>query len=743
MKRLLCIVFLLSYGLLMSQSDGQPAPKQLQYPDSANMAPVSGAHPDGRLTYVKLDTLIRIDQIDSFLWAFHNGRRMTVHEIIGDVPAQVITGGTQVLSIQNNQLCLTNGGCIDLTGIIGAGDQEIELLALDGNILTIKLDGTDSMTVDLSSLDTQDDQHLTSFNYNNGQVSLSIEDGNTLSVDISGVNTDNQTVTDFSLVNDLLSISLERGNTKEVSLSGITGPQGPPGADGEDGADGIGITSVVQNGDGPLTITFDDNTTFTTGDITGPQGPQGIQGSTGATGPIGPQGPQGPQGIQGVPGQDGSGITPTGNVPTVNDLPSTGTAGEAYLVVNVQEIWAWDGSSYIYFGDAGTTGPQGPQGPQGPTGATGAAGANGARGATGPTGATGAQGPVGPPGQDGAVGQTGAQGPAGQDGQSGGIHGVSSSFNPSTQGTPGNAYVYSSSGLERMWVRSGTTWISRVITGPQGPQGPPGATGPQGPAGEAGPEGPQGPAGATGPQGIQGPQGATGATGATGAQGPAGPDDQNIEGSGLNNSGILTIGIENGNNQMVDFTRLNNNGHGLILTPSLAALDAPGNTSVEVTSSRVALFALPNSFSVNPSVIHFGGNVDMDDDLNVDGGLDVGGSKNFKITHPLDPDMWLRHAAIESNEVKNLYDGEVTTDENGIAVIELPDYFESLNKDYIVQLTPFNSFSRYKVLSRVRNNEFKIQTEEPEVTVFWQVTGIRNDEAIRNNPLIVEESKLN
>ena len=48
---------------------------------------------------------------------------------------------------------------------------------------------------------------------------------------------------------------------------------------GVPGEDGNGITSSTNNGDGTFTLTYDDGTTFTTDDLTGPQGPQGTQGS--------------------------------------------------------------------------------------------------------------------------------------------------------------------------------------------------------------------------------------------------------------------------------------------------------------------------------------------------------------------------------------------------------------------------------------------------------------------------------
>jgi hypothetical protein len=53
---------------------------------------------------------------------------------------------------------------------------------------------------------------------------------------------------------------------------GLPGPVGPP---GPVGADGNGIASTVDNGDGTFTITYDDGSTFTTPDFTGPSGPAG------------------------------------------------------------------------------------------------------------------------------------------------------------------------------------------------------------------------------------------------------------------------------------------------------------------------------------------------------------------------------------------------------------------------------------------------------------------------------------
>ena len=67
-------------------------------------------------------------------------------------------------------------------------------------------------------------------------------------------------------------------NGTTFTTDDLTGPQGDTGAAG---ASGNGIASSVNNGDGTFTLTFDDGTTFTTDDLTGPQGAAGPAGLSG------------------------------------------------------------------------------------------------------------------------------------------------------------------------------------------------------------------------------------------------------------------------------------------------------------------------------------------------------------------------------------------------------------------------------------------------------------------------------
>ncbi|PYC67426.1 hypothetical protein C7C46_30270 [Streptomyces tateyamensis] len=89
----------------------------------------------------------------------------------------------------------------------------------------------------------------------------------------------------------------------------------------------------------------------------------------------------------------------------------------------------------------------------------------------------------------------------------------------------------------------------------------------------------------------------------------------------------------------------------------------------------------------------------------------------------------------------NLYSGTAETGPDGEAVIELPDWFAALNRDYCYQLTPIGQVARLAVVRELRDNSFAIRSEPPGVRVCWQVTGVRQDPWANANRLVVEEDK--
>ena len=127
--------------------------------------------------------------------------------------------------------------------------------------------------------------------------------------------------------------------------------------------------------------------------------------------------------------------------------------------------------------------------------------------------------------------------------------------------------------------------------------------------------------------------------------------------------------------------------------------------------------------------------------LHVQGTLSKTGG-TFRIDHPLDPERrYLQHSFVESPDMMNVYNGNVVTDADGRAVVELPAYFEALNRDFRYQLTVIGRFAQAIVEEEVAGNRFVIRTNLAGVKVSWQVTGIRQDPWAEVNRFRVEVDK--
>ena len=130
-----------------------------------------------------------------------------------------------------------------------------------------------------------------------------------------------------------------------------------------------------------------------------------------------------------------------------------------------------------------------------------------------------------------------------------------------------------------------------------------------------------------------------------------------------------------------------------------------------------------------------------------EGGVQVIGTLSksagsFKIDHPLDPaNQYLSHSFVESPDMMNVYNGNITTDAKGFATVTMPKYFEALNRDFRYQLTVIGQFAQAIVAEEIKDNQFVIQTDKPNVKVSWQVTGIRHDPYATAHPIVVEQEK--
>jgi len=146
--------------------------------------------------------------------------------------------------------------------------------------------------------------------------------------------------------------------------------------------------------------------------------------------------------------------------------------------------------------------------------------------------------------------------------------------------------------------------------------------------------------------------------------------------------------------------------------------DVPGNLYVNSSLSGKIYFRNNNGTLMT---------IDTSGDVNIKGNLSKGGG-SFKIDHPLDPaNKYLYHSFVESPDMMNVYNGNITTNKAGLATVVLPDYFEALNRDFRYQLTVIGQFAQAIVAKEVSKGRFTIKTNRPGVKVSWQVTGIRQD----------------
>ena len=225
--------------------------------------------------------------------------------------------------------------------------------------------------------------------------------------------------------------------------------------------------------------------------------------------------------------------------------------------------------------------------------------------------------------------------------------------------------------------------------------------------------------------------------------------------SGLSQTGDGVFGQSQSNRGVAGFS---NSGPGVFGSSSSntgvyaqsGSADGVYGTSSEI--SRAGVFGDNNTgsgvigFSVSGTGVfgqtftgvagRFLGNVEVSGTL-------IKSSGSFKIDHPLDPaNKFLYHSFVESPDMKNVYDGVVTVDRNGEAVVELPDWFQALNRDFRYLLTAIGSQAPGLYISEeIANNRFKVAGGISGLKVSWQVTGIRRDAYANAHRISVEEQK--
>jgi hypothetical protein len=157
---------------------------------------------------------------------------------------------------------------------------------------------------------------------------------------------------------------------------------------------------------------------------------------------------------------------------------------------------------------------------------------------------------------------------------------------------------------------------------------------------------------------------------------------------------------------------------------------------------KIGIGTIPTAQS---EMLEVGGNGRISGNLSVTGTLSKAGG-TFKIDHPLDPaNKYLYHSFVESPDMMNIYNGVVTTDVEGYAVVTMPDYFEALNMDFRYQLTVIDEATpdifTVRVSQKMKGNTFVIKTFPGNLEVSWQVTGVRNDAWAKANRVKPEVDK--
>lgn len=125
----------------------------------------------------------------------------------------------------------------------------------------------------------------------------------------------------------------------------------------------------------------------------------------------------------------------------------------------------------------------------------------------------------------------------------------------------------------------------------------------------------------------------------------------------------------------------------------------------------------------------------------VTGTVDSLGSSIIQVPHPLDPQgKTLNLTAPASPEMLVSIGNNVTLDEKGQAVVDVPDWFEAGAIDYRYSLTPIGaSAPGLYIAQEVSGGSFAIAGGQPGLKVSWSVSGVRSDAYALEHPLVVEQ----
>ncbi|MEM1271948.1 MAG: hypothetical protein AAGI08_18015, partial [Bacteroidota bacterium] len=209
--------------------------------------------------------------------------------------------------------------------------------------------------------------------------------------------------------------------------------------------------------------------------------------------------------------------------------------------------------------------------------------------------------------------------------------------------------------------------------------------------------------------------------------------DNAVTSAKISNNAVTTTKVAAG---AIDATKI---AASAVTTQAIAATGNDGD--VLTISGGSVTWAAPGPNLEPRARVAEDGALVLEGDVRVTGNL-AKSAGTFRIDHPLDPEnKFLYHSFVESDEMLNVYNGNAILNEDGRAVVDLPEWFEALNKDFRYQLTTIGGYAPVYVGAEIANNQFEIAGGTPGLKVSWQITGVRADPYAEANRVQVEQDK--
>ena len=388
------------------------------------------------------------------------------------------------------------------------------------------------------------------------------------------------------------------------------------------------------------------------------------------------------------------------------------------------------------------TGPKGAEGPSGSAGSPGAPGAPGAPGTAGPGGPLGPVGPAGPLGPVGPAGPVGAAGPVGPVGPVG---------PKGDQGDPGPAGADADLSVPLTLTQSGTAAgvLTANLTNP--------GNGSRAIDVQHAGVGPGVFANTTGGNSIWGVTGSVSAAAVIGdsssgeavvaRQNGAICDQPSRPGKCTGIGALVGRHDGEGGPAVRGFTTDPTSGFGVVGQAGISGGQgvAIRGENVNAANAKNAVEGVTNG---NGAGIYGQGRSDggaftgtaglFNGNVQINGNLTVTGTKSgFRIDDPRAPQSRaITHTPVETDRLTVVYTGNVTTDGDGRATVQLPDYATELAGDWRYQLTPIGRLGQAIVEDEVDGaGRFVVRTEHGSTKVSWSVTGVRKDPQARRHAI--------